>query len=115
MNSYLTRTLAVLLSLVVAPAFAAERKPLPKELPPFGTEKPLPVPKILKSTTPEGLTVWLVPREGFPKVSVLLAVRGGTAADPKGKEGLTELLASTLKEGTTTRTSRQIAAARSRV
>ncbi len=109
MNLPLTRLLTVLLSLAVALALAAERAPLPKELPPLGADKPLPVPKILKSTTPEGLTVWLVPREGFPKVTVLLAVRGGTASDPKGKEGLTELLASTLREGTATRTSRQIA------
>ena len=46
MNHPLTRILAVLLSLAVAPALAAERKPLPKELPPFGADKPLPVPKI---------------------------------------------------------------------
>ncbi|WP_224366570.1 M16 family metallopeptidase [Hyalangium versicolor] len=109
MNHHLTRLLTVFLSLAVAPALAAERKPFPKELPAFGADKPLPVPKILKSTTPEGLTVWLVPREGFPKVTVILAARGGTAADPKGKEGLTSLLASTLSEGTATRTSRQIA------
>lgn len=109
MNRQLTRILAVLLSLAVAPALAGERKPFPKELPPFAADKPLPVPKILKSTTPEGLTVWLVPRDGYPKVTVLLAVKGGTASDPKGKEGITELLSSTLKEGTATRTSRQIA------
>jgi zinc protease len=109
MNTHLIRTFAVLLALAVTPGLAAERKPLPKDLPPFGQDKPLPVPKILKSTTPEGLTVWLVPREGFPKVTAMLAVRGGTASDPKGKEGLTSLLARTVKEGTTSRTSLQIA------
>ncbi|MFL5343993.1 MAG: M16 family metallopeptidase [Hyalangium sp.] len=109
MKTNLIRTFAVLLSLAASHVLAGESHPLPKELPPFAEDKPLPVPKILKSTTPEGLTLWLVPREGFPKVSVLLAVRGGTAADPKGKEGLAQLLADTLKEGTASRTSRQIA------
>jgi zinc protease len=109
MKTNLFRTFAVLLSLAVSHVLAGESHPLPKDLPPFGEDKPLPVPKILKSTTPEGLTLWLVPREGFPKVSVLLAVRGGTAADPKGREGIAQLLADTLKGGTASRTSRQIA------
>jgi zinc protease len=109
MNTNITRTLAILLSLAVAPALASEPKPLPKDLPAFGQDKPLPFPKIAESKTAEGLPVWLVSREGFPKVTVLLVVRGGTAADPKGKEGLSELLAETLKEGTARRTSKQIA------
>jgi zinc protease len=109
MKTNLFRMFAVLLSFAASPLLAGESHALPKELPPFGEDKPLPVPKILKSTTPEGLTVWLVPREGFPKVSVRLAVRGGTAADPKGKEGLAQLLSETLKEGTASRTSRLIA------
>lgn len=109
MKTHLTCILAVLLALVATPGLAAERKPLPKDLPPFGLDKPLPVPRILKSTTPEGLTVWLVPREGFPKVTAMLAVRGGTAADSKGKEGFSSLLAKTVKEGTASRTSLRIA------
>ena len=45
-----------------------------------------PRPAIVKSTLPNGLTVWVVKRAGFPKVSIALAVRGGTAADPAGLE-----------------------------
>ena len=41
-------------------ARAAEPAPLPKELPPYGPDKPLPVPAIAKSTLPNGLAVWLV-------------------------------------------------------
>lgn len=88
---------------------AKEPRALPKDLPPFGPDRPLPVPSIAKSTLPEGLTLWLVPRPGFPKVSAVLAVRGGTAADPAGMEGIGDLLAATLAEGTAKRTSRQIA------
>lgn len=102
--------LALLAGLLGAPgAGAAEKKPLPKELPPFGEDKPLPVPAIAKSTTPEGMTVWLIPRKGLPKVSAVLTVRGGTAVDPAAQVGISELLAETLKSGTATRSARQIA------
>jgi predicted Zn-dependent peptidase len=40
---------------------------------------------------------------------VVLTVRGGTAADPQNAQGIAELLAATIKEGTPTRTSRAIA------
>ncbi len=48
-------------------------------------------------------------RGGFPKVTAMLVVRGGIAADPAGWEGGSQLLADTLKEGTAKRSSRQIA------
>jgi zinc protease len=102
---------SVLLALaLLSPSLhAAEKKPLPKDLPPFGEDKPLPVPAIDKSKLPNGLSTWVVKRPGFPRVVVVLAVRGGTAADPVGQEGIAGLLADTLKEGTTTRSSRAIA------
>jgi zinc protease len=99
--------LALLLAGGVAPA--AEKVPLPKDLPAFGADKPLPVPAIHKSKLPNGLTVWLVERPAFPRAVALLAVRGGTASDPKSAEGIASLLADTLKEGTATRTAKAIA------
>ena len=107
-----TPALAAALTLVAvaAPAaLAAEPPALPKGFPAFGADRPLPLPAVSRSTLPNGLTVWLVPRPGFPKVSAVLAVRGGTAADPAGLEGVAGLLATTLKEGTARRTSRQLA------
>ncbi|HYN43674.1 MAG TPA: insulinase family protein, partial [Thermoanaerobaculia bacterium] len=76
------KTLAlVALAAVLAPtAFAAEPPPLPKDFPGYGADRPLPVPAIAKSTLPNGLTVWIVKRPAFPKVSIVLAVRGGTVA-----------------------------------
>lgn len=96
---------------VVAPAagFAAEPRPLPSDLPPFGPDKPLPVPAVEAWTTPEGLTVWLLPRRSLPRTSIVLAARGGLASDPKGKEGMAELFADTLGDGTPTRAARRIA------
>ena len=97
---------------LVGPALlvASEKKPLPSELPAFGADKPLPVPEIAQSKLPNGLSVWLVRRSGFPRAAVVLAVRGaGTAADPKSAEGITELLAAAAREGTATRSSRALA------
>jgi predicted Zn-dependent peptidase len=101
--------LATVALLAPAALFAAEPPPLPKDLPAFGPDAPLPVPAIDRSALPNGLTVWLVKRPGYPKVSAVLVVRGGTAADPAGMEGVANLLAATLKEGTAKKSSRQIA------
>jgi zinc protease len=102
--------LALLLAVVFAAPIsrAADEKPLPKEIPPFGPDKPLVVPKIDQSKLPEGMLVWLISRAGYPKVTAVLTVRGGTAADPKEMEGIAETLAATMKEGTATRSSKQI-------
>ena len=64
-------------------AFAAEPPPLPKDLPAYGADRPLPVPAIAQSTLPNGLTVWLVKRPGFPKVSAVLAVRAAPRPTPR--------------------------------
>ncbi|HVQ29624.1 MAG TPA: pitrilysin family protein [Vicinamibacteria bacterium] len=113
MKSMTTRALTIALVALAATtplARAAEKKALPQDLPPFGADRPLPVPAIAQSKLPNGLAVWLVKRTGFPRAAVVLALRGaGSAADPKGKDGLTGLLAAAVKEGTTTRTSRALA------
>jgi zinc protease len=94
---------------VTGAAQAAKEKPLPKDLPPYGQDKPLPVPSVVDASLNNGLKVWIVPRPGFPKVTAVLAVRGGTAADPEKLAGTAEVLADVVKEGTTKRSSRQIA------
>ncbi len=66
---------------------ASDKKPLPKDLPPFGEDKPLPVPPIAQSKLANGLIVWVVKRGGYPRATVKLAVRGGAAADPKEAPG----------------------------
>ncbi len=91
-------------------AFAAEKQvPLPKDLPAYGALKPLPTPGIRQLKLDNGLLVWLVRTPGFPKVSYALAVRGGSAADPKDRPGLAGLLADTVTQGTANRGAKQIA------
>ena len=90
-------------------AMAAEIS-LPKDMPKYGVDKPLPVPAIAKKTLDNGLVVWVLPRHGGnPKVDLVLAVRGGKAADPAERPGMSDLLAGLLEEGTATRSSVRIA------
>ncbi len=104
-------SLALLSALAfAAPAFAGPNAKLPAELPPYGQDKPIPVPQIEKKTLANGMEIWVVPRSGLPRVDFVLAVRGaGLAADDASHPGFAGLLASLLSEGTDKRDSRAIA------
>ncbi|MEW6762406.1 MAG: pitrilysin family protein [Pseudomonadota bacterium] len=106
--------LALAVTAAFAPvAYAAAPAPA-KELamPAYGKDKPIPVPKITKSTLKNGLTVWVVPRQGLPRVDYVLAVRGaGFAADAPGTPAFANMLAGLINEGTDKRDSRAIAEA----
>ena len=106
----ITLAAALLASLALCGVVSAKQTPaMPKGLPAFGADKSLPAPNIVSETLPNGLTVWIVPRPGFPKVEATVVVRGGNAADPKDLPGVSDLMATALKEGTAKRTSKQIA------
>jgi len=100
--------------LVMAPALmsaagAEKTKPLPKDLPSYGPLEPFRAPQVTVRTLSNGLTLWLVPRSGFPKVSFAASVRGGLASDPKDRPGLSQLITDMLDQGTRMRSARQIA------
>lgn len=104
------KAVAISLSALFIAGFAlGQRTPLPKDLPPYGPETPLAAPAVKSTKLDNGLTVWLVPEPGFPKISVALAVRGGFAADPSDRPGISDLLAKTIDQGTANRNARQIA------
>ncbi|CUI04413.1 M16 family metallopeptidase [Massilia antarctica] len=106
--------LALSISLLFAPAaFAAgSAKAAANSLPPYGKDKPIPAPTIIKQTLANGLQVWVVPRQGLPRVDYVLAVRGaGLAADDSAHPGFANLMAGLLNEGSTKRDSRAIAEA----
>ena len=42
--------------------------------------------------SPRGIEAWLVQDHRVPMISLQLAFRGGSALDPKGKEGLIDFL-----------------------
>ncbi len=56
---------------------------------------PVPVEKALVS----GARLWVSPKKGVPLVHVVVSVPAGSAADPKGKEGLAALTATVMEEG----------------
>jgi zinc protease len=104
----IVRIVAVIIALMSC-SFAQKEVPLPKDLPAYGPEKPLQAPHTQKEKLSNGLTVWLVSEPGFPKVSMAIAARGGLAADPADRPGISELLANTINQGTTSKTAKQIA------
>ena len=113
-SQFLRRSaLACALSLLVAGAAqAGADAPLPKDLPPFAPDRPLPVSNIVQRTLANGLEVWVVPRDGVPRVDFVLAVRGaGNAADPANASGFADMLAGLLVDGTADHDSRAIAEA----
>jgi zinc protease len=103
--------LLFLIVLATAPGSFAEEKtqPLPKDLPPYGPTVPFHAPQVEVKTLANGMTLWLVPRPGFPKVALALAVRGGMSSDPADLPGVSQLLTATLDQGTKTRDAKQIA------
>lgn len=97
------------LVITIAKGSAAQKEvPLPKDLPAYTAEQPLRAPDVRSSKLDNGLTVWLVSQPGLPKVAFAVAVRGGFAADPADRPGITELLSKTIDQGTKSRTAKQI-------
>jgi zinc protease len=107
----LTKALAIFstLSLLVPFAGAQKEAPMPNDLPAYGPEKPLQSPAVRTAKLDNGLTVWLLSSPGFPKVALTVAVRGGLAADPMDRPGISKLLSNTIDQGTRARSARQIA------
>ncbi|MGB8540881.1 MAG: pitrilysin family protein [Candidatus Acidiferrales bacterium] len=101
--------IVAIIALFSSCAFAQKPAPLPKDLPPYGPEKPVEAPSVKIAKLDNGLTVWLVSEPGFPKLSYTVAIRGGYAADPNDRPGISELLSNTIDQGTKLRNARKIA------
>lgn len=77
----------------------------PQPLPP----RPLNIPEFVETKLSNGLHVVIVEDRRLPLVSFRLAFRAGDANDPPDLPGLTDMMTALLNEGTTSRTSLQIA------
>lgn len=60
-------------------------------------------------STPNGMTVLVLEQHFLPIVEIHALIKAGSAQDPAEKAGLANLVASLLDEGTSTRTSKQLA------
>jgi zinc protease len=54
---------------------------------------------IQRVVSPRGIEAWLVEDHRVPVISLQMAFRGGSALDPVGKEGLSQMVAALLDEG----------------
>jgi zinc protease len=88
--------------------FAADVK-MPADLPPYGPMRLPQAPKVQSEKLANGLTVWLVEENNLPKTAVTLTLRGGYSTDPADARGISDLLAATVKLGTSSMSARQIA------
>ncbi len=84
----------------------AQQKQTP---PPGGPPKPFTVPAHETYELPNGMKVTLVPYGNLPKVSLSLVVRTGNLNEPSDMPGLADLAGKLMKEGTTSKSSKQIA------
>ncbi|MCA9581009.1 MAG: insulinase family protein [Myxococcales bacterium] len=79
------------------------------EAPPSGPARDVSFPPVTRTTLPSGLEIHAVEMHQLPVVYFRLVVRSGGETDPEDIPGLSDLVASMLKEGTKNRTSAQIA------
>jgi len=93
------------LTLCILP-LAAQQKQAP---PAGGPPKPFNVPAHESYTLPNGMKVTLVPYGNLPKVTLSLVVRSGNLNEPTDMAGLADLVGKLMKEGTTSKSSQQVA------
>ena len=67
------------------------------------------LPKAEEATLPNGLRVVLLNANKVPTITMQMVILSGGLADPTGYHGLASFAAGLLREGTTTRSSREIA------
>ena len=91
-------------------AGTAQAARVKKQSPPPGSvPKPFLVPQTEKLTLPNGLQATLVPYGAVPKVQITLSLRVGNLNEAENQIWLADLLASLVKEGTTSRSAQQVA------
>ncbi|MFN0157415.1 MAG: M16 family metallopeptidase [Bacteroidota bacterium] len=77
----------------------------------IGLAQKIQVPPATRHTLDNGLTIILMQYKKVPVVHFRLVARGGSAEDPAGLEGVASIATSLMREGTTTRSSNDIATA----
>jgi zinc protease len=85
-----------------------EKSDYSKNLPKPGTDPKFSLPSIEKKKLSNGMEVWFVPQKELPIVSMNLVMKTGGTANPKGKEGLADMTASLMNQGTEKRSATDI-------
>ncbi len=71
--------------------------------PDLGADRPFLAPDVKSAKLDNGMQLFVVERKDLPKVTVRLATRAGSMADPQNKEGLASLGVEVMKRGTTSK------------
>lgn len=93
-----------LLSLLFATSVLGQVAP-----PPPAAPREVKLPQPVEKTLGNGLRVIVVPKHDIPLVAARLLVKTGAGADPADRDGLAQLTATVLTQGTKTRSAEQIA------
>ncbi|MGZ5445208.1 MAG: M16 family metallopeptidase [Thermoanaerobaculia bacterium] len=93
-----------LFSLLIATSALAQVAP-----PPPAAPREVKLPQPVEKTLGNGLRVIVVPKHDIPLVAARLLVKTGAAADPADRDGLAQLTATVLTQGTKTKSAEQIA------
>jgi len=108
--STMRRAGVVLFALLLLPAgLAGQEADYPTEPPPPLEPRDVDFPAVGRDTLENGLELVVVENHEQPVVSVRLYTPGGQAAEPDGKTGVAGLTASTLDQGTGSRSAEEIA------
>ena len=89
----------------VAPGPALDRTAVPKSAPAAPFRAPRPEVRTLRC----GIPLWVIPRRDLPIVAGTFILGGGAARQPADREGLAQLTANLMDEGTRTRSSHDLA------
>ncbi len=104
------RTFIAMVLLVVLCRFMYAQAQAEKQTPPTGSApKPFKLPAVQKFSLPNGLEVTLVPFGSIPKVMVDVTVRAGNLNEAASDVWIADFTGELMKEGTTSRTSEQVA------
>src|SRR5438552_14877653 len=104
-NMKMIAAFAATFALFATPILAQQKQTPPAGGPP----KPFTVPAHETYELPNGMKVTLVPYGNLPKVTLSLVTRTGNLNEPADLTGLADLSGKLMKEGTTTKSSKQIA------
>src|SRR4051812_32145230 len=109
MNAMRFSSLAGALGLVFVSTAAISQTIDRSKVPVLGPPPKVSLPPIVTRQLPNGLKLMIVEQHELPLADFILVIGRGGTVDPRGKEGVSNLTSSMLMEGTTSRTSLQIA------
>jgi zinc protease len=76
--------------------------------PALGGDRPFKAPEVKTAKLDNGMEIYVVEKPEIPKVSVTLATRAGSVADPAGKNGVAGMTARLMRRGTKSRGAIQV-------